>query len=378
VPFPELYTQECLLFWGSTIARPDRRSSLAGFEQLASSLLASSATAFAGHAANQLLEENPETSRRFSPDAFSSWQALLSMRSHELAVAVEFSQPELFASAVDWARASFAARDVPEKDLKTSLQCLQDVLSEELPESVRHTVTSYFELALGNFEKPIAKYESLDPADPNQRMALSYLEKCLQGQPRIAIKEVLDAVDGGLDIVTAYTEVIAHAQREVGRLWHAAKIGVHEEHLVTSTTFSLLTLLAHRFPPKQDIPKTVVGAALGDDAHEVGVRMIMDLFTISGWRSISLGARLPGTDLALAVRDFEADLLVLSVTLLTHLIPVREAIREARRQSPDIKVLVGGLAVGAAPELWRRLGADGYVQDGREATSAGARLIGLV
>ena len=351
---------------------------MAGFEQIASSLLSRSATAFAGHASNRLLEEYPDIAQRFATNAFSSWQSLLSMRCNELAVAIEFNCPELFSSAVDWARVSFAARDVPEKDLHSSLTCLRDVLLEELPENATGSIKPCFALALEGFDKSIAKMESLDPSDPRQRMALSYLEKCLQGDAQLAIKEVLDAVDAGLDIEDAYIDVMARAQREVGTLWHADKIGIHEEHLVTSTTFSLLALLAHRSPPAKQIPKTVVGAALGDDAHEVGVRMIMDFFAMSGWRSICLGAHLPNLDLSLAVRDFKADLLVLSATLLTHLIPVREAIREARREAPGLKVLVGGLAVGAAPELWRHLGADGYAADARTAAAAGADLIGLV
>ena len=350
---------------------------MGGYEQLASSLLSRSSSALAGHAANQLLEWKPEIAGRFAPNAFSSWQSLLAMRCQELAVAIEFSSPQLFASAVDWARASFKARDVSEKDLHAGLTCLRDVLSEELPQPAADTVTPCFEMALDGFDRSIAEYQSLDPKNPHERMALSYLEKCLKGNPQLAIQEVLKAVDAGFDVQDAYVEVMAKAQHEVGSLWHAAKVGVHEEHLVTSTTLSLLTLLAYRTPPKQQIDKTVIGAAIGDDAHEVGVRMIMDIFTMSGWRSICLGARLPNLDLSRAVRDFEADLLVLSATLLTHLIPVREAIREARRESPGLRVLVGGLAVGAAPDLWQHLGADGYAANARTAVSEGARLVGL-
>jgi methanogenic corrinoid protein MtbC1 len=347
------------------------------FEQLASSLLSNSATAFAGHAANQLVEENPDLVGRDAPSAVASWQSLLAMRCQELAVAVEFSSPQLFAAAIDWARTSFTARDVSETDLHAGLICLRDVLTAELPQPAAAAVTPCLALALEGFDRRLPDHETLDPADPHERMALSYIEECLKGTPQGAIKEVLDAVDGGLDVEDVYVDVMAKAQREVGNMWHAAKIGVHEEHLVTSTTLSLLTLLAYRSPSNGLVDKTVVGAAIGDDAHEIGVRMIMDLFTMSGWRSICLGARLPNLDLSLAVRDFEADLLVLSATLLTHLIPVRAAIKEAHRESAGLKVLVGGLAVGAAPDLWRQLGADGYAASARTAVSKGARLVGL-
>jgi methanogenic corrinoid protein MtbC1 len=311
---------------------------LTAFEQLAASMLDSSATALAGHAANRLLEEHPETSRRFAPDAFSSWRAHLSVRARELAVAVELASPELFASAVDWARASFTAREVPEEDLRASLLCLQAVLSEELPDPARNAVRPCFELAFDSFKRPVKADEALAADAPNQRLALAYIETCLSGDPRRAIQDVLAAVDSGLDVQTAYLDVVRHAQREVGRLWHEAKLGVHEEHLITSTTFNLMTLLANRAQPAREVDKTAVGAALGDDAHDVGVRMIMDLFTIVGWRSICLGSHLPGS---------------------------------------DVKVLVGGLALQAAPEVWRRLEADGYGSSADVAVAEGEKLLGI-
>lgn len=350
---------------------------MTAFGQLAASMLDSSSTALAGHAANRLLEEHPGTSARFAPDAFSSWRAHLSVHVRELAVAVELSSPELFASAVDWARASFVARDVPEEDLRASLLCLQAVLSEELPEPVRNAVTPCFELAFDSFKRPVKTEEPLVAEDPNQRLALAYIETCLSGDPRRAIQGVLAEVDSGLDVQTTYLDVVTHAQREVGRLWHTAKLGVHEEHLVTSTTLNLMTLLANRAQPARQVHKTAIGAAPGDDAHDVGVRMIMDLFTIAGWRSICLGSHLPGSDVAAAVRDFAADLLVLSATLITHLMPVREAIRMARRESPGVKVMVGGLALQAAPDIWRRLEADGYASSAGAAVAEGKKLVGI-
>jgi len=123
---------------------------------------------------------------------------------------------------------------------------------------------------------------------------------------------ILHAVDAGLDVREAYLEVLAPALVETGRLWHADKLGVHEEHFVTATTERVMTLLVQRARPAAGNGKTAIGAAIQGNAHELGIRTLMDFFGLAGWRAICLGSSLPAADLARAVHDFHGDLLVLS------------------------------------------------------------------
>ncbi len=344
---------------------------------LAASLLNGSAGAYAGFAASQFCEKHPEAAQRFGSDAFSAWKANLTVRVRELAVAVEMQSPDLFVASVQWARESFAARDLPQDDLRASLECLTDVLTHDLPEHARDPIPEYCARGLEVFEAPLATTPGLDPSSQHGRMALTYIEACLSGDTRRAMDQILQATENGLDVRSAYFEVIAPAQREVGRLWHLGQLGIHEEHVVTAATHSLLTLLAERVRPQETIDKLVVGSAVGDDQHELGIRMIMDLFAMAGWRSLSLGGHMPATNLTLAVRGFDADLLLLSATLVTHLTALRDAIAEVRTHSPGIKVLVGGLAFQADPTVWRRVGADGFAASVSDAVPEGARLLGI-
>jgi methanogenic corrinoid protein MtbC1 len=50
------------------------------------------------------------------------------------------------------------------------------------------------------------------------------------------------------------------------------------------------------------------------------------------------------------------------------------ALREAR---PGQKVLVGGAAFAARPDLWRRVGADAWAATPSEAVDVGRELVGL-
>jgi methanogenic corrinoid protein MtbC1 len=349
----------------------------ADFEHLAASVLNSSASAYAGLAARKLVHGHPDAARHFGPDALSMWRSHLTVRAQELAVAVEFDAPQVMRSAIEWTRGSFQARDVPEEDLRASLECLRDVLAEELPEQAREKPIEFVDGAIRTMDEPSTSSTVLKAIGANEELALAYIEACLSGNSRQAMRLILGKVESGCDMQTIYFDVLAPAQREVGRLWHAAKIGVHEEHFVTSTTLSLLSLLSHQATLETENGKTVVGAAIGGDGHDLGVRMIMDFFSMAGWTSICLGSSVPGVDLARAMQDFDADLLVLSVTLVTNLRFLRAAVHDVREAVPAAKILVGGQAFADAPDVWRAVGADELAMRADEAVASGARLVGI-
>jgi len=349
---------------------------LGTFHNFAASLLDASASALAGQAANVFLEENPGSDSGFGDDSFSSWRASLTVRVRELAVALEFDAPELFVAAIQWSRTTFATNGLSETSLRHALEALQHTVEQELPETAASTTRSAFNQALKRFAAPAPLDRPLDPGDATQKLALQYIETCLSGQPHRARETLLQILSARDDMPAASEAVVSQALREVGRLWHNGKLGVHEEHLVTTTTLSLLTQLTQRPGTQTALGRTVVGAAVGDNAHDLGVRLIMDSFTMSGWHSICLGGLLPASDIARATRDFEADLLVLSATLVTHLVAVRDTIEQARQVRPDLRVLVGGLAIQAGTDLWRKLGADASARNAHDAVLEGRRLFG--
>jgi methanogenic corrinoid protein MtbC1 len=339
-------------------------------------VLDSSASAYAAYAATRLLEKRPDVETRFAPDAFGSWRSNLTRCVQDLAIAVELDSPGTFAATVDWSRIAFKARELDEEDLRTSLVCLQEVLAGELPDGASSRVDRCFESAFARLDQTNGETPALDPKKTLDRLCLSYLQACLEGDAQKATQEIMQAVDNGLPVRQAYLQVVARAQEEVGNLWHAGKITPYEEHFVTATSGRVLALLAQRMEPAPANGRTVIGATIHENAHEFGIRTIMDLFGAAGWKTICLGASLPAEELAAATEGFGADLLILSVTLVPQLKHLRETIEAVRRVSPGIKVLVGGLALQAAPDAWKWAGADAFARSPDEALEVASRLLG--
>lgn len=346
----------------------------------AAELLERSAAGLAGYAASSMIETAPEMLANYAPDAFGHWKTHLGQRVLELAAALRADERALFTERVVWSRKAFLAREQDELDLVASLTSLRDVLTRELPASAQAKALEILDAALDLLAEPPPPLDEseLDPSRSGDRLALTYLERVLEGRAAEAIDELVTHVRGGMPALEVYTGVLLPAQREIGRLWHLGEINIPEEHVVTFATQRAMSVVAHVAPAPPANGKSVVAAAVAGNAHEIGLRAVSDAFQLSGWRSIFLGSDVPGRDLASAVTFFGADLLLLTATLSTHIARVQDAITTLRaRSDAPPKVLVGGNAFDEAPEVYERVGADGYAATLDAALAEGARLVEL-
>jgi len=100
-----------------------------------------------------------------------------------------------------------------------------------------------------------------------------------------------------------------------------------------------------------------------------------DVLENAGWDVQFLGTDAPHSGIADAVRAQDSDILCVSATMLFSVPGVVRLIQELRAASPKLRVLVGGAAFRASPEIWREIGADGFAANLRDAVSAAGRLV---
>jgi len=342
-------------------------------------LLERGAAGYAGYAAAALLEQHPEVRQQFGADALAGWKAHLTQRLLELAAALTTDEPRLFVARVLWTAKAFRAREQHDALVRLSLESLRQVLAEHMPEPARTAPLDYLDQALKALASPPAVEDvlALNPEKPADRLALRYLQTILEGNISEAVAEVVNAVRDGLDVRSAYIDVLLAAQREIGRLWHLSEVTVAEEHMVTFTTQRIMNILVHAAEPAPSNGKTAILAAVATNTHDIGLRAVADLYQIAGWRSIFLGADVPMEDLPGMISYFQADLLLLGATLSTHLPRVQQTIAAARASSErTVKIIVGGAAFDEATDVWKKVGADGYAARPDEAVSLGTRLTG--
>jgi MerR family transcriptional regulator, light-induced transcriptional regulator len=162
-------------------------------------------------------------------------------------------------------------------------------------------------------------------------------------------RDVVDeALAAGVPIASLYARVLTPAMHAVGEWWACGEIGVAEEHQVTGLVTRLVARIAETLADTPEPRGTVVVACAEGELHDLGARMLADLFTLRGWHVRFLGANVPVASLELHLRERPADLVLLSVSGRDYLAAAcraAEMIEGLRNGGPRPGILVGGQAV---------------------------------
>lgn len=297
-----------------------------------------------------------------------------------LATAITYSSPALFCDYMAWAKRLLASYRVNSEIVQQNLACMRDVLLEALPSEPGKLAATYVEAAIESLpEAPSELPSVLVGDDALSDLAREYLETLLASKRQEASRLILEAVGRGVAVADIYLQVFQRCQREVGRLWQANKISVAQEHYCTAATqLAMSQLYDHLFAlPKRGYK--MVAASVASETHEVGLRIVADLFEADGWDTHYLGANLPDQSVLQTIEQQQPDILILSATMAFHLPEVEQLIARIRSLESDkpCKIMVGGRPFNIDPELWRRVGADGHGRDASEALLVARRLLQL-
>ncbi len=292
-----------------------------------------------------------------------------------LAAALSTGRDELFTGYVRWAADLMTGLGMATDDLASHLDTTAEVLDEVFDGTA--DAIACIERAHNEAGGETAKETSfLDTATTGRTAALArdFLAALLAGQRADAIRMIIDAADDGLDLETIYLEVFQPCLREVGRLWQTRRISVAQEHLVTAATQVAMAQLYPRVFATERNGHSAVVVSVGGELHELGGRMVADIFELRGWTTHFTGADTPTRALIELVERTGAELVAISATIGAH-VPTVAATIAALRRLGDLTILVGGRPFLELPDLWRSIGADGTAIDAVRAVDVAHDLL---
>ncbi len=296
-----------------------------------------------------------------------------------LADAAALDEPALFLDYVGWAKVLFHHLGLPAEGLPGTLRCTYELVDQSLSSEhaavilpILKDAMDYLPLAPGSVDSFISEHQ------PNGELAARYLEALLRGDRAVAGFIIGDALSGGVSVDDIYLHVFQPCQWELGRLWQMNRISVADEHYCTAATQLIMSqLYGHIFSAPKGHFK-LVSTCAGDEMHELGARMVADIFELHGWDTHYLGANVPAEAIITTLDKLSPNALAISTTLVSHLGRTRELVTRIResRHGARVKVIVGGRPFRIVPGLCEMMGADASGVDALEALRTTNSILG--
>lgn len=294
-----------------------------------------------------------------------------------LNVAVNYEADLIFNDYADWIIKLLLARmkDLPEQRVKQQMISHYEILKQFVPELYSKNKTK---IALNYLKQAVnitsqANLETIDkdhsnPQNQYEKIRIKYLNHLLQTDKFAAKKVIKQAVKSDIPIEDIYIEIFQKSLIKVGQLWHNNTLSVEEEHYITGMTQNIMMELWPTIFSQDRINKTIVACTVGQELHEMGIRMLCDILEIHGWDSIYLGAALPNQNIINSLKKYQPDLVALSVTMPHYLDKCHEIINliQENNELKNIKIAVGGRAFQLAPHLLEKWGIDVFAENAKE------------
>lgn len=173
----------------------------------------------------------------------------------------------------------------------------------------------------------------------------AFINALLSGD-RIASNKIADDyLAENKNVLDFYERIIKKAMYDIGKKWEFNLISSAAEHLASSIVESVINKMFFHIMAEKRAKKSIVLACVEYEYHQIGIKMVGDVFEMHGWDAMLLGANTPSNDLIKFVLEIKPDLIALSLTLYFNLPVLEKMIRDIRTELPDQLILVGGQAL---------------------------------
>jgi DNA-binding transcriptional MerR regulator/methylmalonyl-CoA mutase cobalamin-binding subunit len=171
-------------------------------------------------------------------------------------------------------------------------------------------------------------------------------ERVMEAIERLQVNEaeqMLSRAALSTEPVEFLKQIVGPILVEVGERWESGELRIAHEHACSAVMRGLLFSLMRLYPATDATRRVVVATPAGED-HELGALMVSMLAAMHGWRVLYMGPNLPAAEIAYAVEETEAELVMLSVANLDEDASRRElgAIESALPRR--VKIMAGGRA----------------------------------
>lgn len=165
-----------------------------------------------------------------------------------------------------------------------------------------------------------------------------------------ACEQVIASALATPDPLVSIRDVIAPVLRETGMRWHAGKLSVAQEHMISGVVRRQLSHALDRYLLNACGP-VILFTTLTGERHEMGGLMAAVLAASRGFRCIYLGPDLPATEIARFCANHPVAVVALSLVVQPDVIDALAQLANLRAHvSGSIEIWVAGQAATTLTE----------------------------
>jgi len=177
-----------------------------------------------------------------------------------------------------------------------------------------------------------------------EEVYVQYFDNLLKGRREMCRATVEALTAEGYSAINIYEDLFRRSLYQVGEYWEMNKISVATEHMATAITENLMIGLQPQLFCTERVGKKVVIACIANEYHQIGAKMVADIFESKGWDSLFIGASTPAGELLRLLKTQTPDLLGLSLSIYFNIGELKNTLRMVRNEFPRLPVILGGQA----------------------------------
>jgi len=179
---------------------------------------------------------------------------------------------------------------------------------------------------------------------------LHYMSALLEGDKEGCLRIVHTLLDEGVEVKEIYTGLVKRSMYRIGQLWENDKASIAKEHVATKITELIINVM---YPHILVVPKNgkkVIVTCSDKEFHELGARMVSDIFEMNGWESTFLGANTPSENLIEVIEEKKPDIVAISINFYINIVRLIKEIELISEKYPGLQIVIGGQAFSEGKE----------------------------
>lgn len=178
----------------------------------------------------------------------------------------------------------------------------------------------------------------------NDQTNKKFLEYLISGNRNACSELINHELSNELPVTDLYENIIKESLYKIGELWEFNKISVATEHLASAIVEAILNEIYQKIITGVKNNNSVVVACVENEFHQIGIKMVSDIFDIHEWNTYFLGSNTPTNELIAFIKIIKPDVLALSLSIYFNLPILETMLEKIKVEFPDINILIGGQA----------------------------------